>query len=347
MTSYGYEKNVALITHIDFDVLSNKEILKLSVFRNTPYGVSQVVLYNKSGPAEGSLLDPRMGPTGHNSVCETCGLSLTYCVGHFGHETLAKPMYHVGYIRHLQKILEVVCPYCSKILINKNNEEFIEWSKMLEKKNLFTNIKDLARKTKNCPNCGSPVPKIILEIKQSSSTINMIMETDIETTKEEGIKKEKQENRRIMTTTECYNILKAISDDDVYLLGMDPKRTRPEDLIIKNFPIVPIAVRPSAKLDALSTGTNEDDLTRLLMEIVKRNVKLLKDAGGNEKNIRTDLELLQYHLANYFSNEVLTNSKTLQKNAKILKSLSSRLKGKEGRFRGSLMGRNLNRELRF
>ena len=38
------------------------------------------------------------------------------CPGHFGHITLAKPMFHVGFIEYVVKILKCVCYKCSKLL---------------------------------------------------------------------------------------------------------------------------------------------------------------------------------------------------------------------------------------
>jgi hypothetical protein len=40
-------------------------------------------------------------------------------------------------------------------------------------------------------------------------------------------------------------IFKGISDEDIRILGLDPVYSRPEWLIIKNFPVGPPAVRPT------------------------------------------------------------------------------------------------------
>ncbi len=52
--------------------------------------------------------------------------------------------------------------------------------------------------------------------------------------------------------------LKNISDDDCILLGMDPTRTRPENMIHTVFMIPPLAIRPAAKGDFLGGAIRED-----------------------------------------------------------------------------------------
>ncbi len=353
MSLYNYENNISQIDRIDFDILGNAEILRMSAVRDDPIGIDKEELYDKTEPKQGSLLDPRMGIVGNNSICKTCGLNLQFCVGHFGHIKLAKPMFHVGLIRHVGKLLDCICPYCSKILINKTDPKLLEMTKTIYKKNLLAYVRENCKKIQNCPNCNSPIPKIIVEIKPTAETA-ITIKMEYMTTKEEGKKissKTKQTTKHGITPTtqyiveilsamDCYIKLKNISDDDVYLLGMDPTRTRPENLIHRIFPVLPVPARPSAKLDMMALGSMEDDLTRRLMEIVRNNTRLYKETT-NEKNTKYNLELMQVNIANYFSSDILGSGKNTQpKGGKIPKSLSSRLKGKEGRIRGSLMGRN-------
>ena len=52
------------------------------------------------------------------------------------------------------------------------------------------------------------------------------------------------------------------------------------------------------------------------------------------------IHFLQYHIATYLDNETLAIPKSEQK-GKVIKSLGQRLKGKEGRVRGNLMGKLL------
>lgn len=46
------------------------------------------------------------------------------CPGHFGHIELARPMYHMGFIKEVLKILRSVCFHCSKVLSDERDHRF-------------------------------------------------------------------------------------------------------------------------------------------------------------------------------------------------------------------------------
>jgi len=50
-------------------------------------------------------------------------------------------------------------------------------------------------------------------------------------------------------------------------------------------------------------------------------------------------ESLQYHIATYCDNDSMVLPKSEDKNGNQVVSIASRLKGKEGRIRGNLMGK--------
>jgi DNA-directed RNA polymerase II subunit RPB1 len=50
--------------------------------------------------------------------CETCGEGMQECPGHFGHIELAKPVYHIGFLNKVKKILECVCVNCGKLKVD-------------------------------------------------------------------------------------------------------------------------------------------------------------------------------------------------------------------------------------
>ena len=122
------------------------------------------------------------------------------------------------------------------------------------------------------------------------------------------------------------------------IMGFDPEKSRPEDMIIVNFPVPPVQVRPSIKMEILSSSTIDDDLTHKLVDIIKNNENL-KDTKGDgslvkSASVNEDFMLLQFHVATFFANDILGLPRSQQKNKKQTKSLSERLKGKEGRVRG-------------
>ena len=69
-------------------------------------------------PKPGGLMDPRQGVIDRSVRCQTCAGNMTECPGHFGHIDLAKPVFHVGFLTHVVKILRCFCFYCSKMLVD-------------------------------------------------------------------------------------------------------------------------------------------------------------------------------------------------------------------------------------
>jgi DNA-directed RNA polymerase subunit A' len=136
--------------------------------------------------------------------------------------------------------------------------------------------------------------------------------------------------------------LERIPEEDLRLLGMEPSAARPEWMILQVLPVPAVTVRPSITLE--SGIRSEDDLTHKLVDIIRINQKL-KEAleSGVPVNIIQELhELLQYHVTTYFDNEVSGLPPARHRSGRALKTLSQRLKGKEGRFRGNLSGKRVD-----
>jgi len=70
-------------------------------------------------PKPGGLSDPRLGTIDRKIKCETCMAGMAECPGHFGHLELAKPMFHIGFIKTVLSIMRCVCFNCSKILADE------------------------------------------------------------------------------------------------------------------------------------------------------------------------------------------------------------------------------------
>lgn len=70
-------------------------------------------------PKVGGLSDPRLGTIDRKMKCETCTANMAECPGHFGHLELAKPMFHIGFLKTVLNIMRCVCFNCSKILADE------------------------------------------------------------------------------------------------------------------------------------------------------------------------------------------------------------------------------------
>lgn len=70
------------------------------------------------------LNDPRMGTADKSLNCETCGSGMVQCPGHFAHLELAKPMFHVGFLKTILCVLRCICFNCATILADENDIRF-------------------------------------------------------------------------------------------------------------------------------------------------------------------------------------------------------------------------------
>lgn len=93
-----------------------------------PAGITRPENYANGKPVYGGVNDPRMGSLNRRDPCKTCGCTynevgqrnrVNECPGHFGHIELAKPVYHVGFVDDVMRILRCVCFNCSRLLLDK------------------------------------------------------------------------------------------------------------------------------------------------------------------------------------------------------------------------------------
>jgi DNA-directed RNA polymerase subunit A' len=133
-----------------------------------------------------------------------------------------------------------------------------------------------------------------------------------------------------------------IPDEDLDVLGVDSDHSRPEWMILTVLPVPPVTARPSITLD--NGQRSEDDLTHKLVDIIRINQRFMenREAGAPQLIIEDLWELLQYHVTTFMDNEISGTPPARHRSGRPLKTLSQRLKGKEGRFRGSLSGKRVN-----
>jgi len=93
-----------------------------------------------------------------------------------------------------------------------------------------------------------------------------------------------------------------------------------------------------------AVGRGEDDLTVKLMDIVRTNRSLREhERNGAPNHIQLQhVSLLQYHLATFITNTLPGVQPATTRSGRPLKAISQRLKGKEGRVRGNLMGKRVD-----
>lgn len=308
------------ITSIQFGLFSPEEIRRGSVVH-----VLHPETVENGIPKENGLIDLRMGTTERSFLCQTCNSTSFECVGHYGHIELSKPMFHIGYLAKIKKTLECVCFYCSKIKGSKKNLRpgLDDCWAVLKSKAVCEGEEIPEGKS----GCGNRQPSI----RKDGLSLIAFMKEDAD-----------GEGKVVLNGERVYNILKKIPAEDFAFLGFDPVNCRPEWMMLTTVLVPPPAMRPSIVMNGHLRA--EDDLTHKLSDIVKANAYLKKyEQEGAPSHIVRDFEqLLQFHLATFVDNDIGGQPQALQKNGRPLKSISARLKGKEGRVRGNLMGKRVD-----
>lgn len=152
-----------------------------------------------------------------------------------------------------------------------------------------------------------------------------------------------QPDKRLITPSEVYTVFKKMSDSDLHLIGLSDEYARPEWMILTVMPVPPPPVRPSIAVDG-GAMRSEDDLTYKLGDIIKAsaNVRRCEQEGAPAHVISEFEQLLQFHVATYMDNDIAGIPQALQKSGRPVKAIRARLKGKEGRLRGNLMGKRVD-----
>lgn len=319
----AYQK---LIDQIRFGILSPQEIRKQAVAE-----IRTADTYDEDGATITSgLMDGRLGTLEPRQRCRTCGNTASGCPGHFGHVELAKPIVHVEFTKVIYDLLQATCRRCGRILLSdkdiEKDKKRIQQAKRLlgvGPDSVYKRILDQAKKGKECAHCGAAQHKI-----------EFVKPTSYYEYSEEG-------PQRLIPSV-IRERFERMPDEDLELLGFDPKNARLEWLILQVLPVPPVYVRPSITLE--SGIRSEDDLTHKLVDIIRINQRLKEnlEAGAPTLIIQDLHELLQYHVTTYFNNESSGIPPARHRSGRALKTLSQRLKGKEGRFRTNLSGKRVD-----
>lgn len=293
------------IKSISFSLLSPEDIKKI--------GVAKIVtpeLYDMDGyPVDGGLMDLKLGAIDPGVRCRTCGGRLKECLGHFGFIELARPVIHIKYIPIIELVLRSTCDSCGRILLDEA---------AIAKYPTLMRIKK-AKDGKKCPYCNATQEKKKLE-KPTSFMVG---------------------KKRIFPSEIRARLVK-VNDDDLKLLGINAKTARSEWAVLSLLLVPPVTSRPSITLE--SGERSEDDLTHKLSDIVRANQRLWENlnAGAPEVIVEDLWDLLQYHVTTFFDNNVPQIPPARHRSGQPLKTITERIKGKEGRIRHNLAGKRVN-----
>lgn len=313
------EDEIYDISKIEFGILSGPEIRQLSQIK-----ISSPDLNSNYG----TVYDKRMGVLlDRNESCETCKLK-TECWGHFGYIDLNEPIIHPMYFKVVANFLKCFCKQCYRLLIT---EEILALNNLLRGKGekRFNKILKKIEKVDICPHCGHSQPKVVVtKSKDKNKEQKISLEHKDKKSDKSGIVLEVEDIKKIFDN---------IRVDDVKLLGFDPNKIQPKNLILTVLPVIPPCSRPYVVSDG---NIGHDDITAQLVEIIKYNNELGKPnltAAQKQKAVNT----LRFRIST-----MMDNSKGRAKHKtdnRALKGLKERLDKKKGRLRDNLMGNETGR----
>jgi DNA-directed RNA polymerase subunit A' len=293
------------IGEIGFSLFSPEQIKRISVAK-----IVTPELYDIDGyPVDGGLMDLRLGAIDPGVRCRTCGGRLRECLGHLGSIDLARAVIHIKYVPLIELGLRCFCYECKKLLVEDRDLYKLSASQRAKK----------AKDAKKCPHCGSQHEKIKLDKPTNF-----------------------YKGKTRLFPTEIREMLASISDEELVKVGINPKTARPEWAVLTIFLVPAVTIRPSIILE---TGErSEDDLTHKLSDIIRANQRLWENlnAGAPEVIIEDLWDLLQFHITTFFDNTVSRIPPARHRSGQPLKTITERIKGKEGRIRKNLAGKRVN-----
>ncbi|KAG0474279.1 hypothetical protein HPP92_013965 [Vanilla planifolia] len=249
---------VAKVRCVQFGILSPDEIRQMSVAQ-----IEHGETMERGKPKPAGLRDPRLGTIDRKMKCETCMANMAECPGHFGHLELAKPMFHIGFLKTVLAIMRCVCFNCSKILADEEDARFKQALRIRNPKNRLKRIYDACKSKKKCAGGDD----IDVQGQQDSEEPAPKKKSDDQEQLPEPV-----ERKQVLSADRVLSVLKRISDEDCQLLGLNPKYARPDWMILQVLPIPPPPVRPSVMMD--TSSRSEDDLTHQLAMIIRHNENL-------------------------------------------------------------------------
>ncbi len=266
-----------------------------------------------------------------NIVCDRCGVEVTRSKvrrERMGHIELATPVSHIWFFKGVPsrmglvldmspRDLEEVLYFVSYVVIDKGNAPLEDKQTLSEKEY-----------------------RAYYEKYGTGFKVGMGAEAIRELLKKVNIKKELTEITSELETAQGQKRTRLLKRLDV-LDAFDKSGNKPEWMILDAIPVIPPDLRPMIQLDGGRFATS--DLNDLYRRVINRNNRLKKliDLGAPGIIIQNEKRMLQEAVDALFDNGRRGRSVTGAGN-RPLKSLSSMLKGKQGRFRQNLLGKRVD-----
>ena len=266
-----------------------------------------------------------------NIVCDRCGVEVTRAKvrrERMGHIELATPVSHIWFFKGVPsrmglvldmspRDLEEVLYFVSYVVIDKGNAPLENKQTLSEKEY-----------------------RAYYEKYGTGFKVGMGAEAIKELLKKVDLKKDIDEIEKELEIAQGQKRTRLLKRLDV-LDAFYKSGNKPEWMIMDCIPVIPPELRPMIQLDGGRFATS--DLNDLYRRVINRNNRLKKliDLGAPGIIIQNEKRMLQEAVDALFDNGRRGRSVTGAGN-RPLKSISSMLKGKQGRFRQNLLGKRVD-----
>ena len=265
-------------------------------------------------------------------ICDKCGVEVTKSKvrrERMGHIDLAAPVSHIWYFRGVPsristilnvspKHVEQVIYFASFIVLDPGKTNFYKKQIIKEEERLAA-LEEFGPKSFRSGMGAESLKELLREINLDEESVEL-KEAVANT---QGLKKAKLAKR--------LEIVEAFRKSG----------NRPEWMILDVLPVLPPELRPMVQLDGGRFATS--DLNDLYRRVINRNNRLKKiiESGAPDIMIRNEKRMLQEAVDSLIDNGRHGKAVTGAGN-RTLKSLSTMLSGKTGRFRQNLLGKRVD-----
>ena len=269
-----------------------------------------------------------------NIICDKCGVEVTRSKvrrERMGHIELATPVSHIWFFKGIPsrmgltldmspRELEEILYFVSYVVLDKGATP-LEYKQIISDKDYRAYYEKYGDSFR--VGMGAEAVKELL--------MNVDVEGELQRLKEEIEEIKDTTSQKRIRLVKRLDVLSAFSKSG----------NKPEWMIVDALPVIPPDLRPMIQLDGGRFATS--DLNDLYRRVINRNNRLKKliELGAPSLITRNEKRMLQEAVDALFDNGRRGKSVTGPGN-RALKSLSSMLKGKGGRFRQNLLGKRVD-----
>ena len=265
-------------------------------------------------------------------ICEKCGVEVTKSKvrrERMGHIELAAPVSHIWYFRGVPSRISLMLDmpikdlerviYFSSFVVLDAGETYFQKKQVIDDKEYRDAVEKFGYKSFRAAMGAEAVKELLNEV---------------------DLEKESKQLKNIIATSTGQRRLKAVKRLEI-VEAFRVSGNKPSWMILDVLPVIPPELRPMVQLDGGRFATS--DLNDLYRRVINRNnrLKKMKELGAPDIIIRNEKRMLQEAVDALIDNGRRGKAVAGPAN-RDLKSLSSYLRGKQGRFRQNLLGKRVD-----